>query len=122
MKAPKLRNIQRQRRQFRVRRHLRGTVERPRLSVHRSNKHLYCQIVDDASGRTLASASTRDRNLRDNIANGGNCDAARRIGQVIAERAVAAGIRQVKFDRGRFRYHGRVAQLAEGAREGGLQF
>ncbi len=122
MKFSKLKNVQRLRRKFRVRRHIKGTTERPRLTVHRSNKHLYCQIVDDLSGRTLASASTRDRDLRDDVGKGGNCDAARRIGQAIAERATAAGITQIKFDRGRFKYHGRVAQLADAAREGGLKF
>jgi large subunit ribosomal protein L18 len=122
VKASKLKNVRRHRRTLRVRRNLRGTDDRPRLTVHRSNKHLYCQIVDDMSGRTLASASSRDRDLRDDIGNGGNCDAAEKIGKAIAERATAAGIQKVRFDRGRFKYHGRVAQLANAAREAGLQF
>ena len=122
MKLAKLRNIQRWRRKNRVRRKLRGSADQPRLSVHRSNKHLYCQIVDDESGRTLASASTRDKSLRDAINNGGNCEAAKLVGQAIAERAQDAGISAVTFDRGRFKYHGRVAELANAAREGGLKF
>ncbi len=80
MRLAKFRNVQRWRRKNRVRKKLRGTPDQPRLSVHRSNKHLYCQIIDDESGRTLASASTRDSSLRDNIKNGGNCDAAKLVG------------------------------------------
>jgi large subunit ribosomal protein L18 len=121
VKYTKLKNVQRWRRKNRVRRKLRGTAERPRLSVHRSNKHLYCQVIDDDSGKTLAAASTRDRDLRDQIRYPGNCQAARIVGQAIAQRAQAAGVRQVKLDRGRFKYHGRVAELADAAREGGLQ-
>jgi large subunit ribosomal protein L18 len=118
----KLKNIRRWRRTNRVRSRLRGTADRPRLTVYRSNKHLYCQVVDDTSGLTLASASTRDRSLRDDVKNGGNRDAARQVGLAIAERAKAAGVKRVTFDRGRFRYHGRVAELATAAREGGLEF
>jgi len=120
MKHSKLKNVQRWRRKNRVRKKLRGTAERPRLSVNRSNKHLYCQVIDDESGKTLASASTRDKDLRDQISSGGNCDAAKLIGSTIAERAKAAGVTTVKLDRGRFKYHGRVAELADAAREGGL--
>lgn len=122
MRQSKLRNLQRWRRKNRVRRNLRGTAARPRLSVQRSNKHLYCQVIDDEAGKTLAAASTRDKDLRDQIGNGGNCGAAKQVGQAIAERAGAAGVTQVTFDRGRYRYHGRVAELANAAREGGLQF
>lgn len=122
MKADKLRNVQRWRRKNRVRKRLRGNAEQPRLSVQRSNKHVYCQVIDDESGKTLASASTRDKGLRDQIKNGGNCDAAKLVGQAIAERAKAAGVTAVTFDRGRFKFHGRVAELANAAREGGLQF
>lgn len=122
MRHQKLNNSRRLRRKFRVRNVLRGSSERPRLSVCRSNKHVYCQVIDDESGRTLASASTRDKSLREKIKNGGNRDAAKIIGSAIAERALAAGIQQVKFDRGRYRYHGRVAVLADAAREGGLKF
>ena len=113
---------QRRRRRFRVRRRTRGTAERPRLTVFRSNKHVYCQIVDDEAGKTLAFASTRDRNLRDQVSYGGNKDAAAIVGKAIAERAKAAGITAVCFDRGVYKYHGRLAALADAAREGGLQF
>lgn len=113
---------QRMRRRFRVRRHIRGTAERPRLSVFRTHKHIYAQIIDDASGRTLAAASTMDAKLRDAIGFGGNKQAAEAIGKAVAERARAAGITQVCFDRGEFRYHGRVAALADAARSAGLEF
>lgn len=122
VKQDKLKNIQRWRRRNRVRKKLRGTAEHPRMSVHRSNKHVYCQIIDDESGKTLASASTRDKDVRGQIKYGGNCDAAKVVGQVIAERAKSAGVATVKFDRGRFKFHGRLAELANAAREGGLQF
>ena len=121
MKYAKLKNVQRWRRKNRVRKKLRGDSEHPRLSVHRSNKHIYCQVIDDESGKTLASASTRDKELRGQISNGGNCDAAKVVGQAIAERAKAAGVKRVKLDRGRFKYHGRVAELADAALEGGLE-
>lgn len=113
---------QRRRRRFRVRGRIRGTAERPRLTVFRSNKHVYCQIIDDEAGKTLAFASTRDRNLRDQVSYGGNKDAAAIVGKAIAERAKEAGISAVCFDRGVYKYHGRLAALADAAREGGLQF
>lgn len=112
----------RQRRQFRVRKSIRGTADRPRLSVFRSLKHVSCQIIDDESGRTLVSASTRDEALRSQFSHGGNVAAATIIGRIVAEKALAAGISQVCFDRGHFRYHGRVAALANAAREAGLKF
>lgn len=95
---------------------------RPRLSVFRSHKHIYCQIIDDAQGRTLVAASSVDRALRDELPKGSDLEAARRVGRLVAERAKAAGIDKVVFDRGGYRYHGRVRALAEGAREGGLSF
>ena len=113
---------QRIRRRHRVRRFIRGTAERPRLTVFRSHKHIYAQVIDDASGRTLASASTRDRELRDGVGFGGNRQAAEAIGRAVAERARAAGVTKVCFDRGGFRYHGRVAALADAARSAGLEF
>ena len=113
---------QRQRRRYRVRRHLRGTAERPRLAVFRTSKHIYAQIIDDAAGRTLVSASTMDKNLRDSVGFGGNQTAAAAVWQEVATRAKAAGISKVCFDRGAFRYHGRVAALANAAREAGLEF
>jgi large subunit ribosomal protein L18 len=111
-----------QRRRFRVRKRLRGDGERPRLSVFRSQKHVYCQVIDDQAGKTLASASTKDKGLRDAVAKGGNKEAAAAIGRSIAERALAAGIKAVRFDRGHYKYHGRVAALADAAREAGLSF
>ena len=113
---------QRIRRRHRVRRFIRGTAERPRLTVFRSHKHIYAQVIDDASGRTVASASTRDRELRDGVGFGGNRQAAEAIGRAVAERARAAGVTKVCFDRGGFRYHGRVAALADAARSAGLEF
>lgn len=110
------------RRKYRVRKTLRGTTERPRLSVFRSLQHISCQVIDDSTGATIVSASTLDTTLRETIAAGGNKDAAAAIGKVIAERAIAKGIKQVCFDRGHFRYHGRVAALADAAREAGLSF
>ncbi len=113
---------QRQRRRWRIRRRVRGTAQRPRLSVRRSHKHMYAQIIDDLSGKTLVSASTRDRDLRGDSTYGGNKDAATQVGKALAERALAAGVKAVAFDRGSYKYHGRVAALADAAREGGLSF
>jgi len=113
---------QRLRRRHRVRRFIRGTAERPRLSVFRTDRHIYAQVIDDASGRTLASASSRDKQLRDSVAFGGNKQAAEAIGRAVAERAKAAGVTRVCFDRGEFKYHGRVAALADAARAAGLEF
>lgn len=115
-------NQQRRRRRYHVRNKLRGTAEQPRLSVYRSLKHFSCQVVDDQAGKTLAAASTRDSAVGEQVANGGNCDAAALVGKAIAERASAAGIRSVKLDRGHNRYHGRVKAFADAAREGGLEF
>ncbi len=95
---------------------------RPRLSVFRSGKHIYAQVIDDAQGRTLAAASSLDRNLRETLKTGADKDAASAVGRLVAERAVAAGVSAVVFDRGAYLYHGRVKALAEAAREGGLAF
>jgi len=111
---------QRLRRRRHARNRLRGDTERPRLCVVRSNKHIYCQVIDDLAGKTLVSASTRDADVRSDVARGGNIQAAEKIGARIAEKALAAGIKQVKFDRGHARYHGRLAALADAARKGGL--
>ena len=102
----------------RIRRRVRGTQERPRLAIFRSLNHIYAQVIDDERGRTIASASTVEKDLRG--ATGGNVEAARRVGRAIAERALARGIEQVVFDRGGFRYHGRVKALTDAAREAGL--
>jgi large subunit ribosomal protein L18 len=111
-----------QRRQWSVRNSLSGTAERPRLSVFRSDKHIYAQVIDDLAGRTLASASSTLAEVRGELKNGGNITAAKLVGKAIAERAKAAGISQVAFDRGGRKYHGRVKALADAAREGGLKF
>lgn len=110
------------RRRRHVRRRARGSAERPRLTVFRSLKHIYCQVVDDFSGKTLASASTKDKQLGGEVNYGGNIDAAKAVGKAIAERAQSAGVKAVCFDRGHYKYHGRVAALADAAREGGLDF
>jgi large subunit ribosomal protein L18 len=102
----------------RIRRRVQGTAERPRLAIFRSLNHIYAQLIDDERGATLASASSVEKDLRGST--GGNIEAARRVGRAIAERALAKGIEQVVFDRGGFRYHGRVKALADAAREAGL--
>ena len=112
-------NAQRLKRHRRVRGKISGTPERPRLNVFRSGTNIYAQIIDDVNGKTLASASSLDKTLK---GVGANCEAAKKVGQLVAERAKAAGITTVVFDRGGYVYHGRVAALAEGAREGGLEF
>jgi large subunit ribosomal protein L18 len=109
-------------RHFRVRKKVVGTPERPRLNVFRSLKHIYAQIIDDYSGKTLASASTIDKELKGKITTGGNIEAAKIVGSLIARRAVEKGIKRVVFDRGGYLYHGRVKALADAAREGGLEF
>ena len=104
---------QRKRRRNHVRNKLRGTAQQPRLCVHRSLKHFGCQVVDDSVGKTLVSASTRDKAVRDKVKNGGNSDAAAEVGKLIAEKANAAGIQSVQLDRGHTKYHGRVKAFAE---------
>jgi len=122
VKKQKLVNKQRWRRTNRVRKKISGTADCPRLTVNRSNKHLYCQLIDDDAGRTICSASTRDKSLAGKVSYGGNCDAAKVIGTALAERAKEAGITEIKFDRGSYKFHGRVAELANAAREAGLKF
>jgi len=112
----------RQRIHRRVRTRVEGSPERPRLCVYRSLKHIYAQVVDDRASRTLAAASSLDKETRKLLKGGGNVAAAKIVGKAIAERAIAAGISQVVFDRGGYRYHGRVQALAEAAREAGLKF
>lgn len=97
-------------------------LERPRLSVFRSGKHMYAQVIDDKAGKTLAAASTLDKDLREKLATGATTDAAQRVGALLAERAKAQGVDKVVFDRGGYLFHGRVKALAEAAREGGLDF
>ena len=110
---------QRLKRHARVRGKISGTAERPRLSVFRSESNIYAQIIDDVAGNTLCSASTVEKGFE---GNGGNVEAAKKIGETIAKRALEKGIENVVFDRGGYIYHGRVSELAEGAREGGLKF
>jgi large subunit ribosomal protein L18 len=110
-------------RKARVRRTLKARSEgRPRLSVHRSSKHIYAQVIDDAAGTTLASASTMEKDLRTSLKTGANKDAAAAIGKLVAERALKAGVKTVVFDRGGYLFHGRVKALADAARESGLSF
>ena len=111
-----------QRRKWSLRNTLSGNAERPRLAVFRSDKHIYAQLIDDLAGKTLASAASTNGEVRGDLKNGGNIAAAKLVGRAIAERAKAAGITKVAFDRGGRKYHGRVKALADAAREGGLQF
>jgi large subunit ribosomal protein L18 len=111
------------RRIARVRRAIRTAAHRrPRLSVFRSSKQIYAQVIDDTGARTLAAASSLDKGLREKLKTGADKSAATEVGKLLAERAVAAGVKDVVFDRGRYLYHGRVKALADGAREGGLNF
>ncbi len=110
------------RRHLRVRKNVTGTPDRPRLCVYRSLKHMYAQVIDDVKGVTLVAVSTLDPQVRDQVKNGGNTDAAKLIGTLIAEQCLANGIENVVFDRGGNLYHGRVKALAEGARDKGLKF
>ncbi len=105
-----------------IRRKVSGTTESPRLAVHRSGKHIYAQVIDDARSVTLASASSLDKELRASLKTGANLEAAQKVGTLVAERAQKAGVKNVVFDRGGFLYHGRIAALADAAREAGLQF
>ena len=120
MKHEKTIGKQRQRRGYRVRNRIKRDSTRPRLSVFRSGKHVYAQIIDDEQGRTLVAASTVDKELRGQVAYGGNKLAAQAVGEAIAKRALEAGVKQVAFDRREYKYHGRVAALADAARDAGL--
>ena len=120
--ANESRNDRRLKRHARVRKNLSGTPERPRLCVYRSNKNISAQIIDDVNGTTLVAASSLDKELKAEVGYGGNKEAAKKVGAALAKRALEKGIEEVCFDRGGFLYHGRVAELAEGAREGGLKF
>ena len=115
-------NAQRQRVHARVRMRVSGTPERPRLSVYRSVGHIYAQVIDDRGGRTIASASSVDKETKKVLKGGGNIASAKAVGKMIADRAKSAGVAKVVFDRGGYKYHGRVKALADAAREAGLQF
>lgn len=122
MSEQKLKEIRRIRRQNHVRRTVIGSVARPRLTVFRSSKHIYAQLIDDSNGCTLASASSNSPEVKKALSYGGNVLAAKAVGKLIAEAAIAKGILKVAFDRGYYRYHGRIKALADAAREGGLLF
>lgn len=107
---------------MRIRARVRGDKERPRLAIFKSGRHIYAQVIDDGNGSTLAHASSLDPGLKKDSGKGTNKDAAGKVGGLVAERAKKAGVKQVVFDRGGYRYHGRVKALAEGARAGGLEF
>ena len=115
------RNESRQKRHDRVRKRVHGTEERPRLNVYRSNQNIYAQVINDEIGHTLAAASSLDASLREGV-KGGNIGGAQAVGKLIAERALAAGVTKVVYDRGGYLYHGRIQALADAAREGGLDF
>jgi len=114
--------FKRKRRKRRVRRHVNGTSERPRMAVFRSCLNIYVQVIDDIAGETKVSASTLSSNIKSEVSYGGNIDAARAVGELVAKRALEAGIKKVVFDRGGYKYHGRVKALAESARKAGLEF
>jgi len=118
----KAKQVRLQRRKWGIRKSLVGSPERPRLSVFRSDKHIYAQIIDDLAGKTLVAAATTADDVRGDLKNGGNIERAKRVGRVIAERAKSAGITKVAFDRGEYKYHGRNQALADAARKGGLDF
>ncbi len=113
-------NEKRQKRHLRSRRYITGTAERPRLNVYRSLSNIYAQVIDDVAGVTIVAASTVEKNMKETY--GGNIEAAKAVGRAIAEKALAKGVKTVVFDRGGYLYHGRVAALAEAAREAGLEF
>jgi large subunit ribosomal protein L18 len=115
-------NVSRLKRHLRVRKKIEGTTLRPRLNIFRSSKHMYAQIIDDTKGVTIVAASTLDKDLEEAVTNGGNVDAARQVGALIAKRAKEQGVVKVVFDRGGYLYHGRVQALADAAREAGLEF
>lgn len=116
----KQKSVRRRRRRWGIQKKIRGTGDRPRVAVYRSLRHMYAQVIDDLDGRTLASASTLDKDVQ--AKDPGNMEAAKAVGAKLAERAKAAGVTKVVLDRGGFRYHGRVKALADAAREGGLEF
>jgi large subunit ribosomal protein L18 len=116
------RSEQRVKKHLRVRKKVYGTAERPRLCVFRSEKHIYAQVIDDDLGTTIVAASTIDKDLKDTVKLGSNKEAAKEVGKLIAKKAVEKGIKQVVFDRGGYIYHGRVKELADAAREAGLDF
>lgn len=122
MNAQKRKAVSQERRRNRVRRAVRGTAERPRLTVFRSSKHIYVQLIDDDQGKTLVAASTASPELKGKVNYGGNIKAAEAVGDLVAQKAKSAGFSKICFDRGHYRYHGRIKALADAARKGGLDF
>ena len=123
MKAILTKRVRRERRKTRVRKKITGTPERPRLTVFRSHKNIFAQIIDDTAGRTLVAASSQEKSMREQLSNaGGNKQAAQAVGTSLAAKAVQAGIKEVVFDRSGYPYHGRICELAQAARKGGLAF
>lgn len=120
MDKQKNKTIRRQRRRYGLRKRIAGTPSCPRLAIYKSLNHIYAQIIDDLAGKTIAAASSRDSDL--GLGKTGNADAAKAVGAAVAKAAVAQGVKEVAFDRGGFRFHGRVKALADGAREAGLKF
>lgn len=116
------RQLAREKRHYRLRRHLSGTSDRPRLAVYRSNNHIYAQVIDDTIGQTLACASTMETEIKSKLEKTSDVEAAKAVGEAVAKRALAKGISLVVFDRGGFVYHGKIQALADAAREAGLQF
>ncbi|MCE2803813.1 MAG: 50S ribosomal protein L18 [Gemmataceae bacterium] len=122
MNAQKRKAVSQERRRNRVRRVVRGTADRPRLTVFRSSKHIYVQLIDDDQGKTLVAASTVSPELKGKVNYGGNIKAAEAVGDLVAQKAKSAGLSKICFDRGHYRYHGRIKALADAARKGGLDF
>ncbi|RJP60348.1 MAG: 50S ribosomal protein L18 [Deltaproteobacteria bacterium] len=122
MALRKLKELSRLRRKKRIKKKIRGTSEKPRLCVFRSAKHIYAQVIDDTTGKTLASASTLSEEIRDGLKNSGNIEAAKKVGELIAKNSLDRGIKKVVFDRNGYLYHGKVKALAVLAREKGLEF
>lgn len=122
MASIKSKNINRKARHARVRKKIAGTAELPRLNIFRSNSNIYAQIIDDVTGNTLIAASSLETSVKEKVSNTGNKEAAKLVGQLVAKKALEKGIENVVYDRGGYLYHGRVKELAEGAREAGLKF
>ena len=118
----KIKELAKKRRHIRIRKRVSGTSERPRLSIYRSLNHIYAQIIDDTRGHTLISASTLDKDFQEYKGHRGSVEAAKKVGNIIAEKALKSGIKKVVFDRGGYKYHGCIKALADTAREGGLEF
>lgn len=118
----KVKELSRKRRHIRIRKKVSGTGSRPRLCVYKSLNHIYAQIIDDVKGQTVVSASTLDRDLKEDKGHKGNVASAKKVGQMLASKASRIGIKEVVFDRGGYKYHGRIKALADGARESGLEF